>query len=121
MKDPAQALGEIVHTNATILLVDEEADTRGLTREFLLDLGCRVITASDLPNAAHVLRVMEVDLVVARYDDAHAQSAAAALRVCAGATPIIALSAGADTLKVLLDALGRALAQAMEAPSSPSN
>jgi CheY-like chemotaxis protein len=113
MKQAARLLQDITRRNSTILLVDERADTRQIAQDFFAGLGCRVVTASDLASAAAVLRAMVIDLVIARYDDERAQSAAAALRACAGSIPIIALSAGADTLRVLLDTLGRALEKAM--------
>jgi CheY-like chemotaxis protein len=105
-------LASLSNTNSTILLVDEEPETRGIALDFLRELGCRVITAHDLQSAAQVLRSAAIDLIIARYEDSRAQSAASALRACGGTTPIIALAAGAETLRVLLEALGRALEKA---------
>ena len=113
MKNAARLLQDIARRDSTILLVDEQDDTRQVAQDFFAGLGCRVVTANDLHNAAAVLRSVVIDLVIARYDDERAQSAAAALRACAGKIPIIALSAGADTLRILLETLGRALEKAM--------
>ena len=113
MKNAARLLSDIARHGSTILLVDEQDETRCVAQEFFSGLGCRVVTASDLSAATAVLRSVAIDLVIARYDDERAQSAAAALRACAGKTPIIALSTGMETLRVLLDTLGRALEKAI--------
>jgi CheY-like chemotaxis protein len=112
MKNAVRLLQDIARRDSTILLVDEEDGTRQVAQDFLRELGLSVVAAGSLATAAAVLRSVVIDLVIARYDDERAQSAATALRACAGRTPIIALSAGADTLRVLLDALGQALAKA---------
>jgi len=111
--DAGRLLLSLARRDSIILLVDEDLDTRGLTETFLRGLGSRVLAASDLQSAAQVLRSIAIDLIVARYDDHEAQSAAAALRACAGRIPIIAISAGESTLRLLLEALGKALEETL--------
>jgi CheY-like chemotaxis protein len=120
MKNAARLLQDIARRDSTVLVVDEEDATRQIAQDFFMGLGCRVVTAHDLSAAAAVLRSVVVDLVIARYDDERAQSAASALRACAGRIPIIALSAGADTLRILLATLGRALEKAMADATMPN-
>jgi DNA-binding response OmpR family regulator len=111
--DPTSELQLLVSQVSTVLLVDEDVHTRAIAEGFLTDYGVRVIAVSGLAAAVHVMRAVEIDLIVARYDDEQAQAAASALRACGGSTPIIALSAGADTLRALLEALGKAIGQAL--------
>jgi CheY-like chemotaxis protein len=116
MTESGRLLAELIRRNATILVVDERAETRAMTRDFFTELGSRVVCAANLPAAAHVLRTVSVQLVMACYENSRAHQAASALRACARAVPIIALTADAGTLRALLAALGRALAAADAEP-----
>jgi CheY-like chemotaxis protein len=109
VKDAGHLLAALARSDSTVLLVDEQSDTREIAGEFFRELGCRVVAVGDLHAAAQLLRSMHIDLIIARYPDERAQSAAATLRVCSGKTPIIALATNAETLRRLLDALGHAL------------
>ena len=111
-EDAQRLLSAALLRNSTVLVVDEVTGTRRLTEEFLKGIGCRVFSAGDLSHAAHFLRAVTVDLVIARYDDQRAQSAASALRACTRGASIIALCANETTLRTLLDALGKALRKA---------
>jgi hypothetical protein len=56
VKNAARLLQDIARRDSTILLVDEQAETRQVSQDFFAGLGCRVVTANDLHTAAAVLR-----------------------------------------------------------------
>jgi DNA-binding response OmpR family regulator len=106
--EATRLLGALTSCHSTVLWVDEDSESRTSTQQFLRARGCACITVGDLVSAAQILRTVEIHLVVARYDDERARTAASALRACVRGVPIVALTAATETVRVLLEAIATA-------------